>query len=385
MVWNSIKKLFDRDTGPVPLGGVDLGLDLLRLLGRPGNIALSPASVRTALGMALLGARGQTAQDLVLGLRLGGQSRSDFEAAERVRLARYQEPSRPYALLSANALFAAPSLRRRPSADSRLQEGYRAEVRELPFDTDPAAAVREINRWVSGATRGLIPEIATPGNVRAQTRLVLANALYFKAEWRIKFTPDSTHLAPFVLPQGERVQVSMMQQTASHRALVGPEVELLELAYRGDDLAMTFVLPPRGVALADFEARLEESTLGGWLSRLKEQRIKVTLPKFTVDTDALALGEPLGSMGVRAPFDATVADFGDLFEEPVVIDQVLHRARVAVNEEGTEAAAATALFAELSAAREKLLIFTIDRPFLFLLRDLRDGTALFLGRVTDPR
>lgn len=177
----------------------------------------------------------------------------------------------------------------------------------------------------------------------------------------------------------------MMQQTAQHRAWIGPEAEVLELAYRGDDLAMTCLLPPRGTALADFEAGLSGGLLASWLSRLTDALVRVTLPRFSIDGGAMSLRAPLESLGARAPFDASAADFGALFDDPIVLDDILHRARIDVDEQGTEAAAATAVFARQSMDRRQPVDFVIDRPFLFLLRDLRDGGVLFFGRVVDPR
>lgn len=386
MVWNSVKRLFGQKSDPARgLDGADFALDLLRALGREGNVTLSPSSVRMALGMTLLAARGGTADDLATGLRLGGTPPEAFHAAQGARMAAWSDPGRPYALVVTNAVFAAEALGQAPGAADRLRGIYRAPLRSLDFARDPGGAAREINRWVNESTRGVVPEIAGPGVIHAGTRLVIANAVYFKAEWRTKFVRDATHAAPFDLPSGERATVSMMQQTAQHRVWVGPEAEILEMAYRGDEVAMVFVLPPRGTALSDFESRLRGEALTDWLSHLVEERVRVTLPRFTIDTGALSLREPLEFMGVRAPFDPAIADFGGLFADPLVIDQILHRARIDVDEEGTVAAAATAVFATLSADRRKVLLFMIDRPFLFFLRDLRDGSVLFCGRVTDPR
>lgn len=378
--------------------GAAFARDLLGALGVAGNAVFSPASVRTALGMALLGARGRTADDLAAGLRLevpvsaaatgGGDpdvARADFHAAEAARLARWSDPSRPFSLVSASAVFVAETLRRAPGAEASLREGYLAPMRALDFERDPAGASAAINGWVREATRGLVPEIAAPGVLGEATRLVIANALYFKGEWRTRFLREATHDAPFELASGERAMVSSMQQTAQHRAWVGPEAEVLEMAYQGDDLAMTFLLPPRGVTLSDFEPRVQAEALSGWLARLEEQRVRVTVPRFTLDAGAISLRAPLESMGIRAPFDAAVADFGGLFEDPLVLDDVLHRARIDVNEQGTEAAAATLVLGRQSGGWGPHSVFTIDRPFLFLLRDLRDGSLLFLGRVTDPR
>lgn len=402
MAWNSIKRLFGLGGGPAgsvegrPAGSVEertrvdvegagFACDLLGALATGQNAVFSPASVRTALGMALLAARGRTAEELASGLRLGATAPADFHAAQGARMARWSDASRPYALVAANAMFVAEGSRRASGAEASLAERYLAPMRALDFAGDPSGASGEINRWVKEVTRGLVPTIAAPGAITSDTRLVIMNALYFKGEWRAKFLRDATHPAPFEVSPGERARVPTMQQTALHRVWLGPEAEVLEMAYRGDDLAMTFLVPPRGVTLSDFERRVRPETLTTWLSRLQEERTRVTLPRFTIDAGAVSLRAPLQSMGIRAPFEGASADFGGFFEEPLVLDDVLHRARIDVNEEGTEAAAATAALARQSHDRSQPLVFTIDRPFLFLLRDLRDGSILFLGRVTDPR
>lgn len=359
--------------------------DLLRALPAEGNALFSPASVGMALGMTLLGARGETARDLVAGLRLGELPAADFHAARAAQMALWSDASRPYALVAANAMFIAGTLEVRAEAEAVLKEGYLAPVRPLDFAGDPGRAAGEINRWVKEATRGLIPEIAAPGALGREARLVLANALHFKGEWQSKFLVDATRRAPFEVSRGERVRVTTMAQTATYPVSVSPEVEVLEMPYLGEDLGMTFVLPPRGTALSDFESRLEGPALATWLSGLREAEVRVTLPRFTIDAGMVSLGAPLRSMGIRAPFDPARASFGGFFEEPVVVDDVLHRARITVDEQGTEAAAATAVFAFLSMEDPSPALFEIDRPFLFLLRDRRDGSVLFFGRVTDPR
>jgi serpin B len=358
---------------------------LLRALPAGGNVIFSPASVRMALGMALLGARGQSAEDLAAGLRLGETPAADFHAAQAAQMALWSDTTRPYTLVAANAMFIAETLKLRPEAQTALKEGYLAPIHRLDFARDPGAAAGEINRWVDEATRGLIPEIAGEGVLGRDTRLVLTNALHFKAEWRSKFAEDATHPAPFEVPSGERPMVTTMEQTDRYRVSVSPDVEMLEMPYLGEDLAMTFVLPPRGTALSDLESRLDGPALCAWLSRLGEERVRVTLPRFTIDAGTASLRAPLQAMGIRAPFHPASADFGGFFDEPVIVDDVLHRARIGVNEEGTEAAAATAVFAFLSLDESDPPAFSIDRPFLFLLRDRRDGSVLFFGRVTDPR
>ena len=158
------------------------------------------------------------------------------------------------------------------------------------------------------------------------------------------------------------------------------------MGYRGGDFAAAFVLPPPGASLASLEGRLSADVLAGALGGLSKESVALALPKLTVDRGAVSLREPLARLGVTSIFDAATADLGGITSEPVALDDVVHRTFLEVNELGTEAAAATAAFGEQASLPSKRpRRFAVDRPFLFLLRDLRDGSLLFLGRVMDPR
>lgn len=369
-----------------PSPGVEAALRLFAAASGEGTFVLSPASVQMALGLVLAGARGGTEEELASIVGASGAASEAFFQAQRERLARWSKavPGRTLAL--ANGLFPAKTLPLVAGIEERFARDLGAKIEALDFEGAAEAGREHINAWTAGVTNGRIPEILGKGAIRSTTRLVLANALYFKGEWEEPFDASVTLSMPFTLASGERVSVPTMHQTASFGVLVSPEIEVVEMGYRGGDFAAAFVLPPPGASIASLEERLTAEVLAGALGELKKESVALALPKFTVDRGAVSLREPLARLGVTSIFDAATADLGGITSEPVALDDVVHRTFLEVNELGTEAAAATAAFGEQASLPSKRpRRFAVDRPFLFLLRDLRDGSLLFLGRVTDPR
>jgi len=213
--------------------------------------------------------------------------------------------------------------------------------------------------------------------------LVLVNAIYFRGDWAQRFDPSNTRRGPFTLEDGRTVDVEMMSQAGDFSCGESEEARVLELPYEGDDLSLFVILPREGNRLSDIENALTERNLESWLSAPCEQRIRVFLPRFRISWGTGDLVRPLISLGMRDAFLAGRADFSGMDgSRSLFIGSVLHRAFIEVNEEGSEAAASTAVV--LKKGRPDERIFRADHPFLFLIRENTTGSILFLGRFTDP-
>jgi serpin B len=268
---------------------------------------------------------------------------------------------------------------------------YGGAFRLADFSGDPAGAAQQINDAVAEATQGRIRDLLS-GPLDPQTRLVLTNAIYFKGRWQKAFDKTETRDMPFDAPaRGDRkgpVDVPTMRQTDEFRYFEDENVQVLELPYRGDLLSMVIVLPRRREAdsLAAVERMLDNNALGTWIARLRSRRVEVHLPRFT-QTCEFNLSGQLAAMGIIDAFRPADADFSGMrSEKDLFLSAVLHKAFVEVNEEGTEAAAATAgmmLFGEADEPPPPA-VFRADHPFLFIIRSRSNGSLLFMGRVSDP-
>jgi serpin B len=365
---------------------LDAGVASARLLGsglwatvayeHPGNLALSPFSVAVALGMALAGAEGGTRHEMqdVLGGGGGlGEVAGLLEATTDDRVV----------LDAANAVFAQAGIAWRQEFLDALVEEFGAE----PFMVDFAvteAARSAINAWTSERTRERIPEIVPAGVLDAESRLVLVNALSFTAPWDEPFWERSTRDADFHLDDGATVAVPMMRLALHAATGSGDSWRSLRLEHEGGRTAMTVVLPEPGL-LADVEALVAAGMWDALLDVPARGQVDVSLPRFTVRTQS-RLGEHLATLGMPTAFTED-ADFSGMADtERLRISEVLHEVFVAVDEQGTEAAAATAVVMVRAAGMPPPAApFVVDRPFLFVIHDVEHGTPLFIGRVADPR
>ena len=342
----------------------------------PGNIALSPFSVAVALGMTLVGAEGQTRTEMedVLG---GGAGLGD--------VARLVEGAGDelVALDVANALFAQAGLAWRESFLDTLTDDFEAEPHMVDF-TDTEAARATINSWTAERTRDRIPEIVPAGILSAESRLVLVNSLYFKAPWSVPFSEHATADADFHLADGSTVPVPTMRLALHAATGAGDSWRSLRLEYAGGLTAMTILLPEPGHH-PDVEALVAAGMWEALTDVPDNGRVDVLLPRFTFRTGA-RLREPLEALGMPTAFTDD-ADLSGMTEtEPLKISEVLHEVFVAVDEAGTEAAAATAVVAQRAGAMPTPgEPFVVDRPFLFVIHDVEHGIPLFVGRVADPR
>ncbi len=357
----------------------------------PGNLALSPYSVAVALAMTQNGARGQTLAEMtgVLGgvdpARLNGglnalTSYVESLAGTKEKLDGEQAE---VALRAANQLFGERTMTfEEPFLDTLARE-YGAGLRAVDFKGDFEGARLAINDWTAERTEDRIEDLIPEGVLNALTRLVLVNALYLKAPWEQPFEEQLTEERPFHLLDGSTVKVPMMSALAeTSLRSSGDGWQALTLPYAGRELAMTIVLPDEG-RLADVETEVAAGGLAAVLESARPEAAAVSLPRWTFRTAAM-LKETLSALGMPTAFEDGRADFsGMTTQEPLLIAEVVHQTFIAVDEEGTEAAAATAVVMRTESARIAEP-FVVDRPFLFVIHDLEHGAPLFLGRVADP-
>jgi serpin B len=362
-----------------------------QLQARRGNLAVSPASIATALAMTWGGARGETATQMARALHLDGDP-ARAHAALGAQIAAWNAAGRPYELRVANRLFGTAGLRYEPPFLELTRQRYGAPLEPIDFTGAPEPSRARINAWVASATRERIRDLLPPGSITGRTRLVLTNAVYFKGAWLRPFDPGVTSPRDFVAMGGARIPVPMMTQVGAFAYGAVDGVRVLELPYVGGELAMVVVLPDAVDGLPAVEARVTPVTVERWVRALAPQpEVVVGLPRFRIETpEAIRLKDPLRALGMVLAFEDGGADFGGISRDPslpgLFIDDVYHKAFVAVGEEGTEAAAATAVTVPRAAGRPPAPrpTFVADHPFLFLLRDVRTGALLFWGRVEQP-
>lgn len=359
-----------------------------RLRDEKGNLFFSPYSISSALAMTYAGARGPTADQMAATLRLPADWRAGPErihAAFGLLSADLNAQGKTYELTVANRLWGQKGYGFLAGFLGLLGEHYGAGLEELDFARDTEGSRKTINTWVEKETKDRIKDLIPRGGVQTLTRLVLTNAIYFKGTWQTPFTKDRTRDADFFAPSG-KVTVPMMGQTKHFRYAQGDGCQTVELPYKGGELAMVVLLPKERGGLAALEKSLSADSLAQRLAALKHENVALALPRFTMTWGAL-LADRLKAMGMPLAFDMAKADFTAMNggKEPLGISEVIHKAFVDVNEEGTEAAAATAVLMRVTGMPREPVVFRADHPFLFLIRDLHSGAILFMGRVVDPK
>jgi serpin B len=271
---------------------------------------------------------------------------------------------------------------------------YRGTFHDVDFRSATEAARIAINRWVADRTRGRIDNLIREGGLAPETRLVVANAVYFKCVWDEPFLPFATFDEPFFLDGGGKVTVPLMRLVGERvRYARSAGFEVAEIDYRGGEMSMLILLPERKDGLPDLESRLSAELLDECVGRLVQQEVMVRLPRFELTWEE-ELGDVLRAMGLRRAFDRSRADLSGInglappHRDALFISDVIHKAFVNVREEGTEAAAATVIEAVIASAgmpgESSIPIFRADHPFLFAIRHRASGALLFLGRVEDP-
>jgi serpin B len=339
-----------------------------------GDLALGPGSLHSALAMIRAGARGRTATEMDAVLRADDRLHELGSALDQELRSRSDDDAVDVDI--ANRVWVNGGLELRDEYVQVLAKSYGAALAQLDISGDPEGARAAVNAWVADATRQKVEELFPKGTIGTDTQLVLANALYLQADWKFPFPGRETRDQEFLLPDGSRVDVPTMHYDEYLPSGRGPGWSAVRLPYSGEQLSMTVVVPED---LPAFEQRLDVALLQQVEAAIKPGGIHLSLPRFTARTH-LSLVETLAAMGMPSAFGD--ADFSGMTHGGgLVLGEVEHEAVVEVDEEGTEAAAASG-GAMLGSHGPTV---TVDRPFLFVIRDEPTGAVLFLGRVTDPR
>jgi serpin B len=350
------------------------------------NLFLSPFSIRVALAMCAVGARGETRRVMadLIGAPEGveEQNRQYADLLKSVN----GEGERHFQLVTANALWGQQGYHFKLDYKKAVADFYDGAFHEVNFQEQPDEAVKTVNTWVSDKTREKIKELIQRDFINDDTRLILTNAIYFKGLWDKAFERASTRDEDWHGLNGT-ARVPMMHQRSGYLYYESSGFQALDIPYKGEQLAMLVVLPREKDGLASLESRwVAEGTYQQVTPGLRhEETVLVSLPRFKMETE-FKLKPVLCDMGADLPF-SDHADFSGISDEPLKISAVVHKAFVEVNEEGTEAAAATAVgmaFCGIRATPEPK-VFNADHPFLFFIRDRKTNAVLFSGRVLDPR
>jgi len=364
-------------------GNTRFALDLYdQLRKEDGNLFFSPFSLSTALAMTYGGARGNTAAEMAdtLHFELAQERLHPAFARLQQGLDVSEDEDAGYRLHIANALWPQKGYAFLPEFFELCQAHYRAGLQTVDYAGATEEARQTINRWVEQRTEEKIKELLKPGVLTPLTTLVLTNAIYFKGDWAAQFDKEKTTDAPFTLLDGEQVSVPLMNQAGEFRYTEDSAVQVLELPYAGEALSMVVVLPRQHDGLPALEKSLSAKKLADWLSKLRPRTVRVGLPRFKM-TSEFKLNEVLQALGLRGAFTGGADFSGMTGSRDLFISAVVHKAFVDVNEEGTEAAAATGVVMLKGGLPPA---FRADHPFLFLIRDVRTGSILFFGRVLNP-
>lgn len=335
-----------------------------------GNLFFSPASIEAALAMTKEGAAGNTLRQMSLLLP---------EAAV------FPAVGKSVTLESANALWIEKQFPALDTFRHTVQEKYGAEIHAADFAHQPEVERATVNRWVEEKTRDRIQNLLTPGTVDELTRLILVNAIYFKGDWLHAFDKSKTADEPFRTAPGTTVSVPMMTMEPERFGYMENDAfQALDLPYKGEELSMLIILPKEVCGLARIEEGLSADALGEWSGALRSTDVEVHLPGFKIES-GFNLNPVLAGLGMSDAFNPALADFSGISgTNDLFISAVAHKAFVQVNEEGTEAAAATGIVMGITSVPAPPKIFRADRPFLFLIRARESGAVLFMGRVCNP-
>ena len=378
------------DQAEVTKGNNAFTVDLYgRLREQKGNLFFSPESISTAFAMADAGARGETAAEMARVFHYTLPQDRLYPAMGAL-LAGMNAQHAGYELRVGDALWAQQESSFESSYLGLMQRDYGANFRRVDFKTQPEAVRGTINQWVEKETNDRVTNLIGPGVLTPQTRLVLTNAIYFKGTWRAPFEKGATtEDGDFHLSAAQTVKTPLMHRTGGYRYYDGATFQELELPYEGDDLAMVVLLPKETDGLSALEQKFTPAASQAWIDKLEPaEKVIVTFPRFTM-TQQFELSGTLAKMGMPQAF-SPAADFSGMTgKRAFSISAAIHKAFIDVNEQGTEAAAATATVMVATAMRVPRpepppVVFRADHPFLFMIRDVKTGGILFLGRVEDP-
>lgn len=354
-----------------------------KLQNKEGNFFISPYSITSALAMTYAGADGKTAEEMASVLSIKDVAdphaeykklRLDLNSEKEVKLhvANSLWPQKGYPFLKEYLTFS--------------KDNYDVDIKALDFAKKSEKARTTINSWVSEKTVEKIPELIPEGVLNALTKMVLVNAIYFKGDWKTPFNKKATTTETFYADGGKTVKTKLMFKNAKYPYKEELGLQVLELPYSGDNLSMVVLLPNKKDGIKDLEKALTAENLTQWMSGLQTKKVNVHFPRFTLKS-GFSLAKQLAKMGMSSAFNQSTADFSkmDGKKNNLFIGDVIHKTFIAVDEEGTEAAGATAVVMRAYAVRpEETPDFRADRPFIYLIKENRSNTVLFLGRFSTP-
>ncbi len=340
------------------------------------NVFFSPYSISSAFAMVYEGARGRTAKEIKNVFYFPGNTselRTSFAHIYNI----LNTPNENYTLRTANALWAQKDFPFSQHYFDIIEEFYGGKVTNLNF-ADEESARNIINTWIEQQTNGKIKDLIPKGVLNSATRLVLTNAIYFKGNWSHQFNKNATHKEDFITPDGN-ISVDMMYIKEDFPYYEKNETQVLELPYKGN-LSMIVFLPR---SLDDFENSLSVEKINDLTSKLHSEEVRVYLPRFKFETKYF-MANDLKEMGMPTPFSYGADLTGMSKKGGLLIQSVIHQAYIDVNEEGTEAAAATEVSVGITAVQMHQPVFRANHPFMFIIEDKNTGEILFMGRVTNP-
>jgi serpin B len=373
------------DTAAVAAANNRFAVDLYRKFAeKEGNMFFSPFSILTALTMTYEGAGGKTAQEMREVLHLPEDKaalRSSFSAINSA----INADGKPYELATANAIWPEKGFDFLPAYTQTLRDFYGSEATPLDYATNAEGSRVTINKWVEERTREKIKDLIPPGVLNPMTRMVLTNAIYFKGDWARQFNKNLTSPMEFRTGSGKKVQADMMRDEGGEERrnyYESENLQMLELPYKGDELSMLVILPPSD-DIGGIEGSLSAENIDTWRKSMRPERVDVYLPKFKLEKKYM-MADTLRGLGMAEAF-TMAADFSGMDgRKDLFISQVIHQSYVKVDEEGTEAAAATAVVMTATGMPTRPKVFRADHPFIFIIQDKKSGNILFMGRVDDP-
>ncbi|MGD0551886.1 MAG: serpin family protein [Sedimentisphaerales bacterium] len=383
---NSVKAAIDPNQQTIVSGNNNFALALYgKLENQQGNLFLSPYSISTALAMTYAGARGQTEKQMAEALCFAPAKNEQFHKTfgEIIKQLNASGEKGSYELVVANALWGQKDYKFLPEFLTLVRKNYGGDLQQVDFAAQTEEARKTINAWVESKTKDKIKELIKPGMLDSMTRLVLTNAIYFKGKWASPFKPERTQDSPFVLLDGQKVNVPTMNQTGRFGYMEANDIQALEMPYVNNDLSMVILLPKQADGVKGLEKELVSDNLTGWLARIHKREVQVFFPRFKMASE-FGLGKVLSAMGMPDAFSGKADFSGMTGNRDLFISAVVHKAYIDVNEEGTEAAAATGVTMKLTGIGTPPPVFRADHPFIFLIRDNQTGSILFLGRVANP-
>jgi serpin B len=374
-------------------GNSEFAFNLYRALkDDEGNLFFSPYSLTLALAMAYAGAEGETQAQMknTLDITLSDDVLHEAFNFLALELARREtvpglegKDEKGFRFNVVNDAWGQKDFHFENGYLDVLAVNYDAGIRIVDFINDAEGARKTINEYIEGKTEGRIKDLIPEGAVDSLTRLVLTNAIYFNAAWASTFDENSTVNANFTLLDGTRITVPMMRQNQFYRYASDDNFQAVELPYTGNQLSMVILLPQAG-QFDSFERDLTAGEVNNILSRLTNNFVNLSIPKFEFDAE-FTLADTLKTLGMPVAFSPDTADFSGITgKRDLYITDVVHKAFVSVDEKGTEAAAASGVIFGTTSLPPEPVVFTADRPFIFLIRDIPTGAVLFIGRVLNP-